>query len=90
MQTKDLFEDFVRELKDCDPLDRQNLAAGYARTVDIRLAGALETLRTMLLTQPTDDVIEALEMAIEELQTGKSLVGTAEGLTGKLEAAGEN
>jgi hypothetical protein len=84
MQTKDLFEEFVRELKDCEPLDRQPLAAGYARTVDLRLAEALQTLHTMLLTQPTDDVIEALELAIEELQTGKSVVGTTEGITGKL------
>lgn len=85
MQIKELFEDFVRELKDCDPLDRQPLAMGYARTAEIHIAGALETLRTMLLTQSTDDVIEALELAIEELKTGKSPIGSTEGVTGKLE-----
>jgi len=85
MQLKYLFEDFIRDLKDCDPLDRQKLAAGYARTGEIHIAGALETLRTMLLTQSTEDVIMALEGAIEELEEGKSPVGSTEGIRRKIE-----
>lgn len=67
-----LFEEFAKELKDANPMDRATLARGYAKHAEAILLGNLKSMQATFQDEPIETAMEALASAIEELETGKA------------------
>jgi len=90
LNPRQMGEELVRDLKDCDPMDRVKLAHGYGAHVEAyanaKVLEHLLTFRQILSKHSLKESKEILDSAIAEIETGESVVGTKEGISGKLEA----
>ena len=76
MQTKttdptQLSEELVRDLKDCDPLDRIKIARGYASHIRSMLAAEVDASIHTFQNEP-EHFVEIAEARKQEILTGKA------------------
>lgn len=67
----ELMEELVRDLKDCDPMDRVKIARGYASHVRSMLAAEVDASVCTFKNEP-EHFIEIADARKKEILTGKA------------------